>query len=446
MKKKFKIVVTLFLLSGSMVFAQGNGRLDELKAIGQDLVKSLSEGNNDNVIKYFDSTVKAALPPAQLEQLWGQLTGQFGAYSGQAGVRTEQIPDYDIVFITMGFEKMKIDLKLVFDKNNKVAGFFFTPAPPDKEPGPAPYVDPESFTESEVTFGEPSWELPGTLTLPKGEGPFPAIILVHGSGPNDRDETLGPNKPFRDLAWGLASKGVAVLRYDKRTKVHGMKFGQMDELTIKEETVDDAVLAFELLRKDSRIDPKRIFILGHSLGAMVMPRIGLRTPETAGLIFMAGNSRPLEDLIVEQYEYIYSIGGEPSEEDKLVIESLKKQVALLKSDAFTEDIPREQTPLGTSAAYWLDLKNYKQVETAQKLKQPLLILHGERDYQVTMQDFNGWKRGLKDKSNVTFKSYPQLNHLFMTGEGKAVPDEYMQEGHVNLEVIDDIVKWIKSIS
>jgi len=443
MKKISIIVIILFALTGSMAFAQ-DSRTDELKAIAQDLVKSLSEGDSENVIKYFDSTVKATLPPAQLEQLWGQLTGQFGTYSGQTGVRTEKIPDFDIVFVTMAFDKMKLDTKLVFDKDNKVAGFFFAPAPPDKEPEPADYVKADSFTESEVTFGEPSWELPGTLTVPKGDGPFPAIILVHGSGPNDRDETIGPNKPFRDLAWGLASKGIAVLRYDKRTKVHGMKIGQMDEFTVKEETVDDAVLAYELLRKTDRIDPDRIFILGHSLGAMVMPRIGLKTPEAAGLIFMAGNTRPLEDLIVEQYEYIYSLDSANSEENRIIIDSLKKQVAFLKSDSFTKNTPREQTPMGANAAYWLDLKSYNQVETAQKLAQPLLILQGERDYQVTMRDFDGWKKGLKDKNNVTFKSYPKLNHLFMTGEGMAVPDEYMREGHVDLEVIDDIVKWINS--
>lgn len=445
MRKK---IILLFLLICSVTTynnTRGDELLDELSERARAVVTLFTEGKYAEMTLYFDSTVKAALTPEQLEQLWGQLTAQLGTYSGQTGTRTEQIPDYNIVYVAMKFDKMKLDTKLVFDKNKQIAGFFFTPAPPDEPFKAADYIVPGAFSEKEVTIGKTPWQLPGTLTMPNGEGPFPAVILVHGSGPHDRDETIGPNKPFNDLALGLASNGIAVLRYDKRTKVHATKFSLTEEITIKEETIDDAVFAFEFLSQTEKIDPRKIFILGHSLGSMVMPRIGLKTPDADGFILMAGNSRPLEDLILEQYEYIYSLDTKPSVEKSTMIDSLKKQVAFLKSDRFTKDTPREQLPLGIPSGYWLDLKNYDQVRTARQLPQPLLILQGERDYQVTMQDFNGWKQGLEDKTNVTFISYPGLNHLFIIGEGKSTPDEYMQSGHVDKKVINDIAGWIKNL-
>src|SRR5205085_5456531 len=161
------------------------------------------------------------------------------------------------------------------------------------------YVNPESFTEKQVKVGKGEWELPATLTIPKGDGPFPALVLVHGSGPHDRDETIGPNKPFRDLAEGLASRGVAVLRYDKRSLVSPLGIR-----TVNEEVVEDAKAAIELLSAEPRIDRRRIIVLGHSLGGTLAPRIAAEDPRTAGIVILAGAARPFEDLLVEQLRYL----------------------------------------------------------------------------------------------------------------------------------------------
>src|SRR5262249_4286540 len=157
-----------------------------------------------------------------------------------------------------------------------------------------------------LTLGSAPWELPAILTIPNGKGPFPAVILVHGSGPGDEDETIGPNKPFKDLAWGLASNNVAVLRYKKRTLVHAAQMSEI-KITVMDETVDDARLAIELLSKTDGIDKKKIYVLGHSLGGMLAPRI-VTNSTAAGIVIMAGSTRPLEDLLVEQLEYL-SAGG-----------------------------------------------------------------------------------------------------------------------------------------
>jgi dienelactone hydrolase len=273
--------------------------------------------------------------------------------------------------------------------------------------------------------------------------PFAAVVLVHGSGPNDRDETVGPNKPFRDLAWGLATNGIAVLRYDKRTKVYGARMVALEGgITIREETVDDALAAVRLLRNDPRIDGERIFVLGHSLGGYCIPMIGRDDAEIAGLIVMAGAARPLEDLLKEQYTYIYSLDGEISDEERSKLKEIERQVAAVKDPRLSTDTPRDSLPLGSDAAYWLGLRDYRPDEMIARLEHPVLVLHAERDYQVTMVDFEKWRAALTPPRDVTVISYPSLNHLFIEGEGTCTPEEYRRAGYVAEEVVNDLAEWI----
>lgn len=372
----------------------------------------------------FDATMKGALPAAKLGQIWQQVNVQAGKFQAQQSARQETADAYVVVLVTCRFEKTALDVKVVYDAEGKVAGLYFLPSQPPGAPWQAPgYCKSGSFEDSAVKVGSGQWELPGTLSVPKGAGPFPAIVLVHGSGPNDRDESIGPNKPFADLACGLASRGVAVLRYEKRTRQHGMKMAGAKELTVREEVIEDALLAVALLRKTERIDAGRVFVLGHSLGGLLAPRIGQGDAAIAGLVMLAGSTRPLGELIREQLTYIASLSGQTPNEAEL-----EKQI-----EGITKLMPE---------AYTKDLDAYRPVETAQALKQRMLILQGERDYQVTMADFAGWKAGLEARPDVTFKAYPDLNHLFMTGQGKGTPAEYEKPGHVAEPVIEDIAAWV----
>jgi len=276
--------------------------------------------------------------------------------------------------------------------------------------------------------------------MPKGAGPFPAIVLVHGSGPNDRDETLGPNKVFKDLAWGLATNGIAVLRYEKRTRqCPNEMIGAMATLTVNEETVQDAVAAAVFLRTVDIIAPDSVFILGHSLGGMVAPRIGAQDPRLAGLILLAANARSLTDLIVEQNEYLAALDGTVDEAEQKQLAELRAQAAKVEELDFKEG----EVILGAAKAYWADLLAYDPVAAAKALTMPMLILQGERDYQVTMEDFVAWRAGLAARGGVTFKSYSSLNHLFIAGTGKSNPSEYDSPGNVSSEVIRDVAAWIK---
>ncbi|MFL6195801.1 MAG: alpha/beta fold hydrolase [Thermoanaerobaculia bacterium] len=388
----------------------------------------------------YTDAMKAALPAAKLAEVWTSLQGQLGAYKRRVSTRTERQGNYNFVFFTSEFERATADLKVVVDDAGRIAGFFVVPVQaPAPEYAPPAYVDRKVFEDRDVTVASGEWALPGTLSLPAGPGPFPAVVLVHGSGPNDRDETVEAAKPFRDLAWGLASRGIAVLRYEKRTRQYGAKAGAVPNFTVQQETIDDALAAAALLRRTERIDPKRVYVLGHSLGAMLIPRIGRQDPQLAGLIAMAAAARPLEDIILEQVTYLMGQDGVVSEDEKKQIAGLREQVAKVKAlkPGSTGDV------LGAPASYWLDLQGYNPAEAAKALKQPLLVLQGGRDYQVTPDNFAAWRQALAGHAGATLKAYPKLNHLFIEGEGQSVPAEYQKPGHVAEAVIADIAGWIK---
>ena len=179
------------------------------------------------------------------------------------------------------------------------------------------------------------------------------------------------------------------------------------------------------MASQEKIDPKRIFVLGHSLGGMLLPRIGKAKDGIAGFISLAGSTRPMEDLVLEQTRYILSLDGKLSPEAQKKLKEIEQQVANVKSAKLSEDTPKSELPLGVPAKYWLDLRGYDPATSAKELSKPMLILQGERDYQVTMEDFAGWKKALGSRKDVTFISYPKLNHLFMEGEGKSTPAEYL---------------------
>jgi dienelactone hydrolase len=442
MKKTFVLVSGLlfFFSAFHVAIFVWAGPQKDLEAPARALVDLLAKEDYEAAGKNFDATMKKALPPDKLKETWQGLIEQVGPFKKQGKVRFETVKKYQVVFVTIHFAKLDVDARVVFDKERKIAGLFFVAAKSDTPYKAPAYVKKSAFFDIDLKIDSPVGKLPATLSLPNGEGPFPAVVLVHGSGPHDRDESIGPNKPFRDLAWGLASKGIAVLRYEKRTKAHPVK--DLDHFTVKEEVIDDAVAAVALMRKEDKIAKDKIFVLGHSLGGTLAPGIGLQSRKVAGLILLAGASRPLEDLILEQVTYILSLGGPLSEKKKSDLEKLKKQVARVRDPDLSDKTPKEDLPLGVAASYWLSLRGSPPAQ-AKKFTGPILVLQGERDYQVTSADLQGWKKALENRKNVTFKVYPDLNHLFMVGKGKSRPEEYQKTGHIAGEVIDDIAAWIK---
>jgi uncharacterized protein len=423
-----------------------NSSFEDLKEKAQNFVDLLFKADFTSATSRFDDQMKIALYEAKLKETWINTIAEAGALLQINPTRTSEMEGYKIVIIRCDFQRAIIDVQVVFNEQGQISGLNFIPT--IREYHAPDYVNKSAFHETEVTIGEGKWALPGTLTVPDGSRPFSGVVLVHGSGPNDRDETIGPNKTFRDLAWGLASRGIAVLRYDKRTFIYAEQFTPeiVEKLTAKEEVIDDALLAIELMRRTKDIDPKKVVMLGHSLGATLAPRIGKQDPEIAGLIIMAGITRSLEDTILDQFTYLYSLAGTMTDEQKAELEVLKDKVARVKNIESLKDTPSKDLPLGISAAYWKDLHGHKPLDDVKTLNMPILILQGGRDYQVLeSEDFEGWKYALNQNTDAGFKLFPKLNHLFIAGEGKSTPQEYMVEGHVEKDVIDSIVQWIKKI-
>ncbi len=285
--------------------------------------------------------------------------------------------------------------------------------------------------------------LPGTLTLPAGQGPFPGVILVHGSGAGDRDETMPgvPNKPFRDLAWGLAQRGVVVLRYDKRPHVDPQWFAGKS-FTVFDETVQDALSAATVLRRQPEIDSRRTFMLGHSLGGMLAPRIAKADGRFAGIIILAGATETrLVDQIVRQLAYLDSLAPAGTPKQSAAFAPTAARIRAL-TPADTSDKTALPGLGGTGPEYWLDLDAYDPGAVMRTVHVPALVLQGMRDYQVTPDQLDAWLTAVGPRTDITVKRYPTLNHLFMSGTGRPSPADYNVLGHVDPVVISDIAAWI----
>ena len=291
------------------------------------------------------------------------------------------------------------------------------------------------------------YPLNGLITFPDGaDGPVPAVVMVHGSGSSNMDEKVMKLTPFRDLADGLAMHGIASIRYDKRSFAHARKMLKQC-ITVKEETIDDAILAVNMLKSDPRIDKERIYILGHSMGAMLAPRIDSEGGDVAGLIMMAGTPYRLEDIFVRQL-------GQARESN-----SAMKWIAGIEDKLFTkkfdnlysmsdEEAKQQKFAGGTTLYYFKEMGKKTAVDYLMENEKPVLIMQGGKDFQVlAADDYVKFRELLAERSNTFYKLYPELNHVFVDAiydDISKVSKEYNTERHIGEEVISDIASFILS--
>jgi fermentation-respiration switch protein FrsA (DUF1100 family) len=307
------------------------------------------------------------------------------------------------------------------------------------------YAIGSSIREVEVQVGSGEFHSRGTLTLPTSPGRHPCLIMLPGSGPSDQDSSVGCAKPFKDLALGLATLGVATLRFDKITYTHGVKLRNSPDFTLEDEYMGHSRDAIRQALQHDSISSTGVFVLGHSLGAYVAPRLMAEDHPIAGCIIMAGPAAPLCWCALRQMRYLTSLDNEATTEaeEPPQIKALQRQCELSADPNLSLSTPRSELPFGIGAAYWRSFADFTPIETCVREKRPVFVLQGARDYQVTVEDdFARWKEALESCRRIKLKVYQSLNHLFIRGEGQPSPREYEEPGNVDEEVLRDMSEWV----
>jgi alpha-beta hydrolase superfamily lysophospholipase len=408
--------------------------------IAMRLLDHLDAGEYAAAEASFSTQMAAAVPADQLKLVWHSLPAPAGAAAGRGTPQASTQGDVTVVAVPLHYARAELLAKIVIDAEGRVAGFLIQPAPP---PPAAPPAADARYVERDVRVGSGERALPATLTLPTHasvQAPVAAVVLVHGSGPNGRDEAIGANRPFLEIARGLAQHGIASLRYDKRTFARPQDFAGGD-FDVDDETTDDAVAAVATLGAVAGVDATRVYVLGHSQGGMLAPRIAARSGQVAGLILLAAPARPLLDLLLEQNRYLLAADGviEPAEQARL--DELARMIVAIRSDAAGQ---ATNTPLGLPSRYWREIEAIDPVADARATNLPMLLLQGGRDFQVVAADWQRWQEALAGERRVTLKRYPPLNHLGIAGEGPGTLAEYHQPAHVDGGLIADVARWIES--
>lgn len=438
-KLKDWLVVTALAMTLAFPLLARAQDADAANAIATALLDAMDAGDYAAAEAMFTPEMAAAVPAARLQAVWESLPAQAGPAQGRGDARATAASGATLVAVPLHYAAAELVARIAVTTDGKVSGFLVQPAPPPAADAPAANA---GFSERELAVGDGERGLPATLALPDGDGPFPAVVLVHGSGPQDRDETIGPNRPFLDIARGLAAQGVAVLRYEKRTKARPQDFTDPGSLTIDAETTDDAVLAVQALHALPEIDGARVFVLGHSQGGMLAPRIAAHAiaagAPVAGLVLLAAPSRKLLDILVEQNRRMAVLDdAHTSDQERAAIDALRAQVAALRAGGEVES-----TPMNLPAGYWRSTDGVEPVAEAEAVALPMLVLQGARDIQVVDADWQLWKAAFHDHEQVTFKLYPALNHLGIAGEGDGSLADYSVPGHVDAGLVDDVAAWI----
>jgi len=411
------------------------------KATAKTYLESFFKRDFETMWTLQDETMRRVFGKLAMSQSFQTIKSSFGAFEEVLGIEESEVQGYNVFLFYTKMQKAYALITVSVDAQNLVAGFYAKPAPaPAPSASTPPYADTERFTEKEVAFGSEQWPVYGALTRPKGDAPYPLVILVGGSGPTDKDSTIGPNKPFRDLAYGLSSGGVAVLRYDKRSVTHGermLRVGISEQGAVWDEYLEDLEAAIVYACKLEDIGP--IYLAGHSLGGQAAAYIAAESEGLSGLILLAVPARRFAQISIDQNRYFFPSSGLPQEQ-------LDAVVSFFQSVLDRELPPEMEIQPGLTVGYLYDWDRYQTMDSLEKARLPVIALQGEEDFQATMDgDFLPLKEAFGDSSRFTFKSFPGLNHLLMRTEIGVfhTVDEYQTDGFVAYEVVDTLLSWIR---
>jgi uncharacterized protein len=416
------------------------------------VIEMARQGQFAGISERFAAQLRPMAPPEALRAAWDAELASHGPVTSVGAPVTESAGAGAVmVKVPVAFTHATLTVAVqMAGEQAWITGIQLLPASaaqPTAPWQPPPYADPGTFTESGVTLGEEPLAVPGTLSLPHRNSPVPGVVLLSGSGPHDADETIGRNKPIKDLAWGLASSGIAALRFEKVTHAHPGQVTRNTRFTLTDEYVPHAAAGIRLLREHPAVDAARIFVAGHSLGGTVAPRVAAAEPGVAGLVILAGGAQPLHWSAVRQFRYLAALEPGKTTAGQPVLDAITRQARAVDDPSLSESTPADSLPFGVPAAYWLDLRGYDPAAAAAALGKPMLIVQGGRDYQITTaDDLARWQAALDGRPGVTIRVYQADNHLFFPGSGPSSPAEYEPAQHVDPDVVAAVADWLKAIS
>lgn len=390
------------------------------------LIGELQAGQGESIYQRATPEVQQALTVTQLNQIWAQLEAQAGAFITTEDFHHSNKDKYDVIDCRVCFKNLSLRCTATFDAIGRIAGLLFAPDAVVKNDPAAEAEAATYMTEREVIIAHGKISLPGTLCLPKAKEAgkrFPLVVMVHGSGPNDRDETIGPNRPFREMAHALACRGIATLRYDKRTYVYGTKVNEVGGAdNYDTEVVHDAVEALKLGGTLAEINPDQVFLLGHSLGAGLVPRIISQSQvPVAGGVMWCASARALDVVLHEQIHYIAPLQGL----DAAAAEAMYAQMLATLPQAYL-DFARAHRPLDEGRA----------------CASPLLVIGAGHDYQVTKTDYDLWREALPQGKGHQFLWIENADHCLRETTEMATPNSYMQYLPLNEKGVEGIANFV----
>ncbi|MFY0643679.1 MAG: alpha/beta hydrolase [Bacteroidia bacterium] len=408
----------------------------QAQSIIENSAQLLADHKYSKLCKQFDDPLKDQVDHKLLKTIWTQTEEMFGPFQAYSDPEFKEVEGRIEENIFLHFRDNTFKMKLVHS-GGVISGLLISPL----AYSPPSYGKDLVVSKQYLSIPSGDIELEGELVIPIDCNNCPLVILVHGSGALDKDETIGPTKVFNDIAIGLAEQGIATYRYDKRTMVNPeMLNGQF---TIYDETINDAITALNYFKTHSIYRFDKVAILGHSLGAYAMPLLADSADNLNGMILFSANARRLEDLILDQIEYLSATDGDVSRAERKMLESSQERAEKIRTKAYTESTPAEELMVYWPGKFWWGIHDYDPVQLTKSLDIPTLILQGEKDYQITMVDFGIWKENLSGKDNVELISYPNLTHLFTRTELEmSQPTDYFKPSNVEFQVIQDIARWV----
>lgn len=410
----------------------------------EGFVEALWSGEQDEALyALFSEAMSSQLSLEQFSSVVPQLTATGGKLVSTSEISAVDMGQGLTLFAQqIELENQVLTMQLALDGEGHIAGLVLVPVTVQATPAPL------SAGEAEVSVGADK-PLPGILCLPAGDS-FPAVVMVHGSGPNNRDESIGSTALFRDLAEVLYDAGIASLRYDKRTYVYGsqMTAEEVSALTVEEETIQDAIAAARLLRETPGVTS--VYLLGHSMGAMLGPRIAEEADGLFdGMILLSGTPNTLLDIAIDQNQAAVD-GIEDGEFKTAQQEQLNMLIAQAEEVlGLSDEEIKQQTIFGTSAWYFAEMIRHDAASILRSLALPTLIINGGSDFQIVPENgYLAWKNAVGDLPFVTLSHYEGLNHVLMVYTGDPAQQgtmmEYNTPAHLDEGVASEITGWISN--